>query len=316
MQKKVLITGASGFLGSHLAEICHMEGMLLFGIDKKQPLNKNIWSGFITEGLASINVQYLFEKTAFDIIFHLAGSASVMDSVKNPEKDWNSLLPPTLTLLNLIKTNCISTHLILFSSAAVYGNPSIFPVSETAALNPLSPYGIHKALAEDMIKYYSKYFGFRSTILRIFSAFGEGLRKQLFWDVMTRYEKKRAENEDKKPALDLFGSGQESRDFIHAKDVAKASLLIARSNHKYPNNFNVFNVASGKEINIRKAIEYLFSKSDRKPIVTFNGTARAGDPERWQADISKIKEIGFITDIKLKDSLTGYYEWFMHTNKQ
>lgn len=313
--KKILITGGSGFLGSHLAEACFLEEAILYGVDIYPPFNKNIWKAFSTVGLVSDESEELFKHNSFEIIFHLAGGASVSDSVQFPEKDFNTLLPITLRLIQLIKTYCPKTHLILFSSAAVYGNPDVIPVKETATLHPLSPYGIHKALVEEMVKYYSAYFNFRSSVLRIFSAFGEGLRKQLFWDVMCRYEKSLKEDKDEKMILSLFGTGHESRDFIHSKDVAKAAILVAISK-KTDTDFCIFNVAGGEETSIKNAVKYLFSKAEINPFLTFTGTTRAGDPERWQADISKLKQLGFEAQIELKDSLSGYYNWFMNLDKK
>ncbi len=313
--KKILITGGSGFLGSHLAEACFLEKAILYGIDIYPPFNKNIWESFSTAGLVSEQCEELFKKNSFDIIFHLAGGASVSDSVQFPEKDFNTLLPVTFRLLHLIKKYSANTHLILFSSAAVYGNPDMIPVKETAPLHPMSPYGIHKVLVEEMVKYYTAYFDFRSSVLRIFSAFGEGLRKQLFWDVMCRYEKSLKENKNEKIILSLFGTGHESRDFIHGKDVAKAAILVATF-EKANNSFCIFNVAGGEETNIKSAVECLFSKAEVIPLLTFTGATRVGDPERWRADISKIKQLGFKAQMELKDNLSGYYNWFMEHDKK
>jgi len=308
--KKILITGAAGFLGSWLAAECFAEDAKLYGIDIKGPNNINIWSAFTEQGLEGSNVNELFSQNHFDIIFHLAGGASVGDSVIDPEKDFKSIVPPTLTLIQKIKKYCVETHLILFSSAAVYGNPAIMPVKETAALHPLSPYGIHKLLVEDMVKHYSYHYGFRSSVLRIFSAFGEGLRKQLFWDVMCRYEKEYVEKKGDPIMLNLFGTGKESRDFIHCKDVAKAAVLIATADSQ-ESNFNVYNVAGGDETRIKTAVEYLFQKADIQPLIKFNGESRVGDPEKWQADICKLNRLGFVATMELQDCLNTYYTWFM-----
>lgn len=308
-KKKVLITGASGFLGTSLAEACAKEGALLFGIDMRPPSDATIWSVYTINGLEGSDVEDLFYNNTFDIIFHLAGGASVAGSVVNPVKDFNSLLPPTLKLLQLVSKFSPSAHLVLFSSAAVYGNPTKLPVSESAAIVPLSPYGIHKALVEGMVEHYSRLFNLRSSVLRIFSAFGEGLRKQIFWDVMSRYEQALYQN----PSfieLSLFGTGNESRDLIYGKDVAKVAILIA-ANPIITKSFEVYNVANGQEIRIKKAVESLFNKASIKPKITFSGVTRAGDPERWEANISKLKGIGFEPSTSIEESLGNYYNWFM-----
>jgi UDP-glucose 4-epimerase len=306
--KKILITGASGFLGTYLAESCYQEGGAIFGIDIRKPFNENIWTGFSEQGLVSDTSESMLVENNFDIIFHLAGGASVGLSVQDPAVDFNNLLPPTLTFITWIKKFCPAAHFILFSSAAVYGNPDSLPVKETAVAHPVSPYGIHKLLAEDMLFHYSKYYGFRASVLRIFSAFGEGLHKQIFWDVMTRYRNAVASSDGSKVKIELFGTGNESRDFIHGRDVARAAVLIAvcESNG---NQFNTFNVAAGNEIKIKEAISYLFEHADPVPEISFNGVSRAGDPERWLADISKLKSIGFESSCDIKQSLGYFYKW-------
>jgi len=306
--KKVLITGASGFLGTYLAENCYQEGASIFGIDIRKPFNENIWSGFSEQGLVSETSESMLKENSFDIVFHLAGGASVGLSVQDPAVDFNNLLPPTLTFITWIKKFCPDTHFVLFSSAAVYGNPDALPVRETAVLHPVSPYGIHKLLAENMLFHYSRYYGFRASVLRIFSAFGEGLHKQIFWDVMTRYRNAVASSNDGRVKIELFGTGNESRDFIHGRDVAVAAVFIAAC-ESTGNEFNVFNVATGNEITIKEAISYLFEHADPIPEISFNGVSRAGDPERWLADISRLRNIGFESNSDLKQSLGCFYKW-------
>jgi len=308
--KNVLITGASGFLGTHLAEHCHAEGAKIYGIDIRKSFNERIWAGFSEQGLVSETSEELLMNVKFDVVFHLAGSASVALSVQDPVVDFNSLLPPTLHFLAWIKKYCPETHFVLFSSAAVYGNPDLLPITENATPHPLSPYGIHKLLVEEMLFHYTRYYNLRSSVLRIFSAFGEGLRKQLFWDVMSRYRGAVETSADGDVAVELFGTGHESRDFIHGKDVARAAVLIALCDDN-GNKFNVFNVAEGKETEIREAIEFLFSEANPTPQIGFKGVGRAGDPERWRADISKLKSIGFETSDDLRESLVNFYKWSM-----
>ncbi len=312
LHKKVLITGASGFLATYLADACSAEGATLFGVDIRPPFNPTIWKVFLDNGLADDSVEYLFKDFEFDIIFHLAGSASVGASVQKPEADFLSLLPPTFKLIQLVSTYCAQAHFILFSSAAVYGNPDVLPITESSSVKPVSPYGIHKALVESMLNYYSKYYKIRSSTLRIFSAFGEGLRKQIFWDVMGRYKKSLAGNiRANSPILELFGTGHESRDFIHSSDVAKAAILIALHNTEPENYFTVFNVANGVEVSIQQAIESLFLYANPDPRLVFSGNVRTGDPEKWCADISKLKSIGYNPNDELEKKLSSYFEWFM-----
>lgn len=302
--KKILITGASGFLGTFLATECAENGAILFGIDIRPPLNPSIWQGFTVMGIDSPEVVEMFSNNTFDIIYHLAGGASVGESVANPEKDFNSLLPASLKLIQRINTYCPKAHLVLFSSAAVYGNPTEFPITENSVIKPVSPYGIHKALVEQMTLHYSNYYTFQLSILRVFSAYGDFLMKQLFWDVMNKYCVLDSPNNQ----IILFGTGKETRDFIHGIDVAKSAVLIGLYGIDNKEN-EIYNIANGNEVEIKAAIECLFSNVSLKPNCTFNNQTREGDPIKWVADISKIKKLGYKQEITIKEGLVKYYKW-------
>lgn len=309
--KKVLITGASGFLGSYLARECHAQGAELYGIDIKAPNSKH-WNVFLECNVEAEAVHNMFKENIFDLIFHLAGGASVGESVSNPSRDFNLLLPPTLRLILLVREFCPETHFVLFSSAAVYGNPLRLPVKECDPVNPVSPYGIHKVLVEELLKFYSGFIGFRCSVLRVFSAYGEGLRKQLFWDVMNKYQKEVNQKPGKQVInIDLFGTGNESRDFIHAIDIAKCAVIIANNKPMEKGNFDVFNLANEEEVKIYEAIDCLFSTANPKPDVNFIGTNRKGDPENWKGSIEKIKALGYSKSISLTEGLSNYHNWFL-----
>lgn len=303
--KKILITGASGFLGTYLSELCKDYGADIYGVDILPPNNPYLFTEFLTQSITSKNFSDFFQSYKFDYVFHLAGSASVPYSIENPYYDFCSLVPPTLHLITLIGKYNSNTHLVSFSSAAVYGNPKSLPIIESAEKNPISPYGKHKALNEEMLKFYCEFLNVKVSILRIFSAYGPGLKKQLFWDVLEKYK----QNPDK---IELFGTGMETRDFIHAYDVVSAGLFIAlNSNEKL---FNIYNIGSGKEISIADAVSDLFYnlREEDKPKIVFIGKQRGGDPIRWRADISKLEEIGFTSSYQLKQGLSSYFNW--HNN--
>ena len=166
-----------------------------------------------------------------------------------------------------------------------------------------------------MLFHYSKYYNLKTSVLRIFSAFGEGLRKQLFWDVMNRYRIALNNAGSGEVSVELFGTGRESRDFIHGKDVAMAAILVA-VNTPDDNLFNVYNVAAGEQTEIRDAIKYLFANAIPAPKISFGGVNRAGDPERWQADISKLKSIGFQSCKNVRQSLGDFFNWYLALDKK
>lgn len=309
--KNVLITGSSGFLGSHLAEYAFKEGAILYGVDIKPPLNEEFWKGIIVGGVSSPELEILLKREKFEVIFHLAGGASVAASIQNPMLDFTLLIPDTYKLLYLLKQYNPTAHFVFFSSAAVYGNPKELPIKETAPISPISPYGINKALTEKMVEYYTSYWSIRSSVLRIFSAYGEGLRKQLFWDVMNKYKSQLANvlTDNDIMVLSLFGTGKESRDFIYCKDVVRAAILVS-SEQPLPGNTEYYNVANGEQVPIEKAMITLFANAEIKTKFDFTGSLRSGDPECWVADISKLSNLGYLRKHEFNETLDAYFKWF------
>lgn len=303
--KKILITGASGFIGYYLSELCYKNGALLYGVDINVPKNKNIWIDFKVMNLSDGIISDLMRNNKFDFVYHLAGSASVSISFESPFTDFNSLIPPTLNLIQNIKKFCPSSRLIVFSSAAVYGNPLKLPIKEKDTKKPISPYGIHKLVNENLLEYYSNLYNLDCCVIRIFSAYGEGLKKQLFWDIMNKYK-------NNKKIIEVYGTGNESRDFIHVKDVVRSALIISKA--KLNLNFNVFNVANGKEYSIKEVLTWLFANSKTKPNIIFQGQIKEGDPINWRADIHKLQSLGYKSLYNIKDELKNYYNWFCQLN--
>jgi UDP-glucose 4-epimerase len=299
----ILITGAAGFLGTWLAEAAHQQGFELVGVDIVAPRRPELWRGFAMQSCDRANYAALVGGLKLNAVFHLAGSASVPESVKNPSADFASLLPGTVELLVFLSRLQPNAHLVFFSSAALYGNPVHLPVSEDAVVAPISPYGIHKAAAECLISHYARLHGMRASILRIFSAYGEGLRKQVVWDLCQKSMTAQREG----GAIALHGTGEETRDFIHAADIARAALLVAQ--HPPPSGIQVVNIASGEETAIRELAGMVLNTLDSRAALAFNGARRACDPANWRADISRLQALGFTPSVSLPDGIARSVRW-------
>lgn len=300
----VLITGASGFLGTYMGDACAAAGHRLIGVDLRAPLRPQIWHRFITASCETTPLGDILQKENVQVIYHLAGGASVPASVENPLADFAALLPGTMALVEAMLKRKPDTRLVLFSSAAVYGNPESLPITEDTPLKPISPYGIHKVVVETLLQYYARAFGLRMAAMRIFSAFGPGLRKQLIWDVSQRALAAAARGEKQ---ITLFGTGAETRDFIHATDIARAAMLVAaRSEAKA---FEIFNVASGCETRIADVARELVKGLGLDIEVKFDGKVRAGDPVNWRADISRLVKLGFRNSITVEQGLAEVGAW-------
>jgi UDP-glucose 4-epimerase len=299
----ILITGASGFLGTWLGEAAHAQGCELIGVDIVAPRRPELWSGFAMQTCDRADYAALIGSRQLGAVFHLAGGASVPESVQNPAADFASLLPGTVELLVYLSRAQRDAHLLLFSSAAVYGNPVQLPVAETALVAPISPYGIHKAAAEFLIAHYARVYGLRASMLRMFSAYGEGLRKQVVWDLCRKVMAAQRDGS----ALTLHGTGNETRDFIHASDIARAALLVAQ--HPPASGSQVINIASGEETSIRTLAESILRVLGVQAQLTFNGMRRAGDPANWCADVSRLRTLGFAPSVPFTDGIIRCVRW-------
>lgn len=301
--KTVVIAGASGFLGSYLAKKCRDAGYRVVGIGRRSSSHSYCHDEIIVEDLALASWPDIFSEYGPSTIFHLAATASVQASIQDPVGDFARVIPGTAKLVNDLARYSPETHLVFFSSAAVYGNPACLPIQENSVCAPISPYGMNKYVVERLLYAASHCYGIRSSSLRIFSAFGVGLRRQLFHDV---HIKREAAQRDKKKIIELFGTGKESRDFIHAKDVANAALLIAESKG---DKYSEYNLASGYECTIKEAVELYLDIAGGDIQVKFSGEARPGDPTRWVADVEKIKSMGYVQEVTLSEGLSEYFNW-------
>lgn len=295
---KVIVTGAGGFIGTHVSKYfaaAHYEVSGWDIVDKKEDILIHKVDMLNTEDLCK-----QLKKESPDIIIHCAGAADVGKSVENPFMDYEKNVTITHNLLFAMHmANLQNTRLVFLSSAAVYGNPECLPIREDSKLNPLSPYALHKVMCEDICLYMHDNYGMDVKVLRIFSAYGEGLKKQIFWDM---YSKAKATGQ-----LSMFGTGNESRDYINIKDLIRAIYIISTQADQ---NEVIYNVGSGEETTIREAVECFantFGIEEDK--IYFNGETKEGNPINWIADITKLKKLGYREEVKFYNGITSYINW-------
>jgi len=303
MNKTVLITGAHGFLGRYCAaEFCR-QGYRVMGIGHGSWDNAaaaaagvEMWvEGSITlENLASLPLRP-------DIIVHAAGSRSVSYSLSNPMQDFESSVTTTLAVLEFARLAAHSMRIVLISSAAVYGSTDINRITEDTPACPTSPYGIHKHMAEQLCSSYRQHFGVESTVIRFFSVFGPGLRKQLLWEACCRMSSAEAPK-----SLEFFGTGNETRDWLHARDAA----LLVRLAGEYAHDGLVINGGTGEAISVSDIIERLAAEMGWSGRISFNKIVRNGDPEHLCADCVRSGHLGWVPSVSLSDGLADYTAWF------
>tara|TARA_Y100000589_G_C27199325_1_gene648724 strand:- start:58 stop:975 length:918 start_codon:yes stop_codon:yes gene_type:complete len=303
--KSIFITGADGFIGRNLAKFFFKKNYKIFGISRSEPEKENLnyFVEYINNDLMEKEMGHLLKRLKPDLIFHCAGSSSIQTSIINPLKDFNDNTYVTFKLLNWIKNYVPKSKIYFFSSAAVYGNPDYLPIKESHFINPISPYGYHKLISENICKEFSEIYSLNIVILRIFSVYGPGLKRQIFYDLAKKFE----EDEE----VFLRGSGDESRDFINIYDLCRAIELIIQNNN---NLFEIYNIGSGEEISIKEiAIKFSeFLKSTKN--INFDLQNSDGMPLNWRADISKLKNIGFQKSFEISEGVKEYISWFKKIN--
>jgi UDP-glucose 4-epimerase len=308
MKNKVVVCGARGFLGSQINRKFINRDWDVIGIDKHITSSwskSNGLQSFYPITLPSKRLDALLASVKPELLVHAAGTASVSDSISDPKNDYNQNVDVLFFILDAIKRQSPKTKLLFLSSAAVYGNPAELPIHENATLRPISPYGYHKLICEKIIEEYHTIFGVRGCSVRIFSAYGPGLRKQVFWDLCQKISSQNS--------IRIFGTGEETRDFIHVADIAEGIWIISA---KGSFEGEVYNLASGQETKIFDLAENLARLLFRNVRINPDGIARQGFPIRWRANIQKISDLGFRPQVNFLDGVQSYVDWFVSERRK
>lgn len=298
---KVLILGVAGFLGRYLAQKFFIQGSACIGLDMINQENApcNYLNEYYQLTLPSPHFQQIVKQHKPDLCIHAVGRASVGHSLLQPAEDFAATVEVTFHLLDTLRLHHPACKTIFLSSAAVYGNPESLPISEHHIPGPISPYGYHKLAAELLCQEYAKIFHLPVAIARIFSAYGPGLGRQVIWDLCYKISSQKI--------LKIQGTGEETRDFIHARDIAAAIHLIAE---KDAFQGGIYNIASGGEITIQLLANKILKYWQKNLPIEFDQHNPDGYPMKWQADISKLSNIGFNLNIDIDNGLNNFIQWY------
>lgn len=298
MKKTVLITGITGFLGRYVARHFRSENWRVVGTGSRCGEGPRDCNEYLEMRLPDVRLGDWLREESPDVCIHCAGKSSVPHSLTQPQEDFQNNVSLTFDLLDTLRRTNPKCRFILLSSAAVYGEPDGLPIKEAQRLRPLSPYGYHKRQAELICEEFARLHGMSTLSARIFSAYGSGLRRQVIWEICEQYLKR--------GNLLLKGTGEESRDFIHAKDVAQGLAILAE---RAPGLGEVYNLATGVETPISKVANLLADKLGQINLPVFDGSVRLGDPLHWRADIAAISALGFAPEIEIEQGLSETAEW-------
>lgn len=295
-----IVTGSNGFLGRALARRLSADGWRVIGLDRSASA-ADATSGFERSIVMQLPAQD-FSAAVLSIrpalVIHAAGPSSVPASLADPAGDFANSVPVLLNILEAVRHHAPACRILFLSSAAVYGNPTRLPVDEASPTEPISPYGHHKVMCETLLREFHTFCGLYTCAVRIFSAYGEGLRRQVLWEI--------CQQALSRPVVTLMGTGAESRDFVHVEDIAQGiAAVIARGTF----DARAYNLATGEETRIDALAQLLIVALGKRVGVEFTGAARAGDPARWRAEIGQLAALGYAPKVPVKEGAPAYAQW-------
>ena len=284
---RVAVTGANGFLGSHLLAALRQampEGDIR-GVVRSDPVHR------------VPGVTYTDDLRPTDLLFHLAGSPGIAASLRDPSQDLDSNADLTLAMLEAVRAGAAST-IVLCSSCAVYGAVE-GPAYEDQPLQPISPYGVSKLAAEKYTIVYHRLHGLDGRVARISNPYGPGQRKLAIYDLARRAL-------GQGTPLRIRGDGAAVRDFIHAEDAARGLITIGLRGEPG----GVYNVGSGHPVTVRTVATHV-AKAAGLPAdaIEVDGRVEVAKVSRFFPSVQRLAGLGFQATRPLAEGIQETVDW-------
>ncbi len=292
---KSIVTGGAGFIGSNLVDRLVKEGHKVIVLDNFVSGKKRNLSHHLKKNVKIFKLD-ISKKLKFDkyfkganYVFHLAGLAEIVPSIKNPKKYFINNTLGTLNMLEAARKVKVDKF-IYAASSSCYGSPKKIPTSETEKIDTKHPYAFTKFLGEEAVMNYAIFFGMHNISCRFFNVYGPRLNTtSQYGAVFSNFLTQKKKN---KP-LTIVGNGKQTRDFIHIDDLTNAFIKLSKSNLKN----KIYNLGSGKETSINQIVNIIGGKKIFIP-------RRPGDPNRSCANIQKIqRDINWKPEISIKEGI-------------
>jgi UDP-glucose 4-epimerase len=295
---RFLITGAAGFIGSHLANCLAREGHTVRGVDDLSTGDPASLSEDIHFTRGDINdrpkLWTLLQEV--DCVYHLAARVVVPESVLYP-REYNTVnVGGTVTLMEAMRDVGVR-RVVFISSGAIYGDQLVQPVNERMAPNPRSPYAVSKLAAEYYIRTIGELWGIETVCLRVFNAYGP--RQHLppvHGPVIPNFLKQATQN----GTLVISGDGNQTRDYVYVDDVVDAMVAAATAPEI---NQQIINIGSGRDTSVRELVHQVLEVTGGNPEMVYSPRNERG-PARMCADISLAREkLGYQPQVSLRQGL-------------
>jgi nucleoside-diphosphate-sugar epimerase len=299
---KIIVTGAAGFLGRHLCRALHQAGHQLKLIDLKP--NPDFETIIADVRDAQAMDQHIVEA---DVVFHLAALIEAGESVKNPQAFVDSNITGSLNVLEAMRKNNVKV-MAFSSTAAVYGEPQMVPITEDSRTIPINPYGVTKLALEGLLSSYVAAHGMTGIALRYFNLYGPEEHHQPETHAIPRFIQQIHRGEE----VTVWGSGEHQRDYIHVSDIVSAHLDALALASEQPGQYHYFNLSTEKPTKVIEVIK-LIEEIMGKPANIKHFPERPGDPLVLYADATKARQIlGWQAKVSIKEGLQETVAYFMN----
>jgi UDP-glucuronate 4-epimerase len=310
---KILVTGAAGFIGSHVCEHFIGLGHSVIGLDNFDPFYSKKIKQLNLAGVQKSKefvfydvdirngdvLKKIFSSSEIDTVIHLAAKAGVRPSIDSIADYYDVNVNGTISLLETMRINKVK-RLIFASSSSVYGNNPKVPFSETDFVdNPISPYASTKKSGELLCHVYSHLYRFNITCLRFFTVYGPRQRPDLAIHKFTRLI-------DEGKPIPFYGDGSTARDYTYITDILNGITCAFENLDGY----RIYNLGESRLINLSELVRSIEIVLDKKAILT-QLSLQSGDVNITHADISKAKEeIGYNPGTSFQDGIREFIKWY------
>ena len=298
--KKILVTGGAGFIGSNLVN-------RLIEDDNEIIVLDNLFSGY-ESNIEKVDCISFYkydicdvpkiknEIKDIDIVFHLAANASVPYSVKYPVTDFHTNAYGTVVLLNTLRHSDVK-KILFASSAAVYGNPVYSPINEEHPTKPISPYGLSKLAAETIGFIFKDTYGLNFVSSRIFNVYGPGQKKYVMYDFINKLLH---ENN-----FTILGTGEQKRNFCYIEDAINAFYFIISKGD------GVYNISGDEIISIKELAIKMMDIIGVKKAMEMTGKSWPGDIYQLVGSNKNLKSLGYKQKVDLTQGIHNLYNWML-----
>lgn len=306
---RVLVTGGAGFIGSHLVQQLLERGhsvAVLDDLSTGQLSNLPVDAPGLEVRIGSITDPEVVEEMLIgrDALVHLAAIASVEASVQSPLRTHKTNLEGSIRLFDTAARLGVS-RVLYASSAAVYGDTSSLPISETSKKEPLSPYAADKYAGEHYLAYYHRRGLLKAKAFRFFNVFGPRQDPSSpYSGVISIFLDRARKNED----VVIYGDGKQTRDFVYVSDVV-AALELHLESDSGREDMPVYNVGRGEEVDLLGLVQMIRTLPNvNGPLEVGHQRARDGDIRRSVADVNRLKATGWHPQVTVREGLVRTYE--------